>query len=121
MPAKPTTVAEYLEALPEDRRDAIDQLRALIRRIAPDVVEGMEYGMLAYSRGERLFCLASQKRYLALYVGAAVVEAHREALGRLDCGKGCIRFRNLDELPLEVVSDIVKDAIRRGKGECRPG
>jgi hypothetical protein len=38
------------------------------------------------------------------------VEAHRHALGKLDCGKGCIRFRSLDELPLDTISDILKEA-----------
>ncbi len=76
MPAKPTTVAEYLEALPKDRRKALDQLRTLVRKIAPDAVEILESGMLMFKMGEMLCALASRKGYLALYVGN-----HRKAEG----------------------------------------
>jgi uncharacterized protein YdhG (YjbR/CyaY superfamily) len=117
MPAKPTTVAEYLEALSEDRRKALEKLRALIRKTAPEAVEGMESGMPFYKMGEMLCALASRKGYMALYVGAEAMESHRPALGRLDCGKGCIRFRTLDELPLDVISAILKEAVRRRKAE----
>jgi uncharacterized protein YdhG (YjbR/CyaY superfamily) len=116
MKSKATTVAEYLEELPEDRRKALSKLRALIRKVAPSAVENMQYGMPTYAMGEMLFGLASQKGYMALYVcDTAVVDAHRPRLGGLSCGKGCIRFGSLDELPLEVVSAILKEAFQRRK------
>jgi uncharacterized protein YdhG (YjbR/CyaY superfamily) len=118
MQSKATTVQAYLEELPEDRRKALSKLRTLIRKIAPDAVEGMQYGMASYSIGEILFGLASQKAHMALYVCSDVVDAHREGLGKLKCGKGCIRFRNLDDLPLDVVSAILKEAhAQRKAGE----
>jgi len=114
MQSKATTVSQYLDELPPERRAALTKLRKLVRKIAPDAVESMQHGMASYAMGEMLFALASQKAYLALYVcEAAAVEAHREGLKGLNCGKGCIRFQSLEELPLDVVSDILQDAVQR--------
>jgi hypothetical protein len=50
---------------------------------------------------------------MALYVcEPAILDAHSDELSHLNCGKGCIRFKSLDELPLKVVEKIVKSATR---------
>jgi uncharacterized protein YdhG (YjbR/CyaY superfamily) len=114
MQSKATTVDAYLAELPADRRDALSRLRALIKKHAPGATEAMAHGMPAYSVGELLFGLASQKQYLALYVCETdVVVAHRARLGKLDCGKSCIRFKKLADLPLDVVTDIVAEAYHK--------
>ena len=114
MKSKATTVDAYLAELPDDRREALTELRAMIRAAAPDAVEGMQYGMASYVRGDILFGLASQKAHMGLYVcDADAVEAHRKRLGKLDCGKGCIRFKKLADLPLDAVADILREAALR--------
>jgi uncharacterized protein YdhG (YjbR/CyaY superfamily) len=112
--SKAATVKEYLDELPEDRREALSRVRKLIRKTAPAATEGMQYGMIGYSLGPLLFSLGSQKNYMALYVcDPAAVEAHRERLGKLNCGKGCIRFRELEDLPLDAIGDILAEALKR--------
>jgi uncharacterized protein YdhG (YjbR/CyaY superfamily) len=111
-PAK--TVAAYLEALPADRRAALKTLRALIKKTVPQASEGMEYGMPTYTQDDVLCAFASQKNYMALYICAGdAVEVHRAELGKLSCGKGCIRFRKLDELPLDVVAVMLQESARK--------
>ena len=129
----PSTVAEYLASLPADHRDALSAVRKEINRCLPSgYEEGIQFGMIswyvplaAYPKGYggnpkvplAYVGLGSKKGYMALYVcDGEVVDAHRPRLGKLNCGKGCIRFRNLDELPLEVVSTILKEAWQRRKG-----
>lgn len=113
MQSKATTVAGYLDELPEDRRAALAQLRKLIRKVAPKAVESMQYGMATYAMGDMLCALASQKGYMALYVGGAALVAHRQKLKGLNCGKGCIRFKSIDDLPLDEVTVILQDAVRQ--------
>jgi uncharacterized protein YdhG (YjbR/CyaY superfamily) len=121
MQSTAATVDEYLAELPDDRRAAIEALRALIKEVAPEAVEAMRYGMAGYEMdGDILASVGSQKRYLALYVcDAGAVEAHREHLGKLDCGKGCIRFRKLADLPLGVIADILRSAADRRRAGTR--
>jgi uncharacterized protein YdhG (YjbR/CyaY superfamily) len=110
--SKAKTPKEYLDELPEDRRKALTKLRTMIRKRAPAAVESMDYGMITYTMGGHLCALASQKGYMALYVCGPAVDAHRSRLGKLNCGKGCIRFKKLDDLPLDVAGDIVTEAVR---------
>lgn len=111
MKSSATSVPEYIAEQPAERQKALTKVRSVIRKVAPDAKESMQYGMAAYDLNGMLCGFGAQKNHMALYVcEPEIVDAHRAALGRLNCGKGCIRFRSLDELPLDVISDILKDA-----------
>lgn len=129
MQSTASTVSEYLASLPEDRRKAIAAVRAVIRKNLPKgVVETMNWGMIAYEiplktypetyNGQPLMyaALASQKNHMSLYMhGIYGDEALRErfetayhATGKkLDMGKGCVRFKTVDALPLEVIGEAI--------------
>lgn len=122
MKSTATTVPEYLAGLPEDRKAALTKLRALIRKSAPSAKESIQYGMPTYTVDSTgLFAMASQKQYMALYiVDKGVVDRHRQALGNLDVGKGCIRFRKLDDLPLDTAKAMIEESVERlRKGESQ--
>jgi len=118
MTSKATRISEYLEELPPDRRAALGQLRSLIHRIAPKTVETMKYGLPSF--GE-LCALASQKNYMALYICEGdIVKAHLARLGKVSCGKGCIRFKRIGDLNLRAVESILKDVLRLRKQGIGP-
>ena len=129
MRSEATSVEEYLEGLPDDRRAALRQVRATILENLPEgYQESVNWGMIAYQvpldtypdtyNGQPLMlaALASQKNYMAVYLSAIYsdddsrehFEATYRATGkRFDAGKSCVRFRKLDDLPLEVIGDAV--------------
>jgi len=132
MPSKPTTVKEYLEALPEDRRKALRKVRAAVNRGLPKgYKEGIQYGMIGWFVPHRVFpagyhCdpkqpvpfagLASQKNYMSLYLMCVYGDekertwfekAWRKSGKRLDMGKSCVRFKSVDDVPLDVVAEAV--------------
>ena len=123
------TVDAYLKELPRDRRAAIAKVRALVKKHLPrGFVEGMGYGMITYSVPLKVFsdtyngqplgviALASQKQYMALYLSVyqdRALErwfraAYKESGKKLDMGKSCVRFRTLDDLPLDVIAEAVR-------------
>jgi hypothetical protein len=122
------SVAEYLEGLPEDRRAAISAVREAIGRSVPEgVEEGMQYGMIGWYVPHSVYphgyhcdpkqplpfaSLASQKAHMALHLMAVYIDpklrerflADAEAAGcKLDMGKSCIRFKRLEDLPVEAI------------------
>ena len=123
------TVEEYLEQLPEDRRRAIGRVRhTIVERLPPGFEEAMNWGMIAYQvpletypdtyNGEPLMyaALASQKNHMAVYLTgiymedearAAFEEAYRATGKRFDVGKSCVRFRKLEDLPLDLIGDTI--------------
>ena len=118
MQSKAATISEYLEELPPDRRSALNELRALIHRVAPKTVEAMQYGLPAFGD---LCALASQKNYMSLYVCEGdIVKAHLAKLGKVSCGKGCIRFKRLADLNLREVESILGEILQLRKQGIGP-
>jgi uncharacterized protein YdhG (YjbR/CyaY superfamily) len=63
-----TTIDEYLAALPEPARTTLGQVRSTIKRIEPEAVESISYGMPTYKyRGKPLIYFAAAKQHLGLY------------------------------------------------------
>ena len=128
-PDQPATVEEYLAGLPADRRAVIEAVRAMVLRYLPEgYKEGMGWGMVSYEiplsrypktyNGEPLVYvgLAAQKRHYALYLMCIYADrSHEEklreaydAMGKkMDMGKSCLRFRKLEDIPLETVGEII--------------
>ena len=129
MQSKARTVPEYLKSLPEDRRRQIETVRKAIRKHLPrGFEEVMNWGMITYQvplkdfpdtyNGQPLLyaALTSQKNHMAVYLsGVYAVEAERrrfesayKASGkRMDMGKSCVRFKSIDDLPLELIGQSI--------------
>ncbi len=133
MQSKAKTVDEYLAELPEDRRQELEAVRAIILKNLPKgYEEGMQYGMIGYYVPHSLYAagyhcdpkqplpyaaLASQKNYMSLYfMGlygdteemAWFQNAWAETGKNLDMGKSCIRFKRVDNLPLKLIGQAIK-------------
>ena len=104
-----SAVGAYLDELPPERRAALTRLREIIREELPEAEERVNDGLIAFERGGVVVCaLGSRKGFMALYVCAAnVVEKHRALFKGLNCGKGCIRFTKLADLPLNAVRFVL--------------
>jgi len=132
MPAKPTTVKAYLDALPEDRRKAIRTVRAAVNRALPKgYKEGIQYGMIGWFVPHGLYpdgyhcdpdqplpfaSLASQKNHMALYLMCIYGDAKHRAWfetawkktgKKLDMGKSCVRFKKVEDLALDVIEEAI--------------
>jgi uncharacterized protein YdhG (YjbR/CyaY superfamily) len=84
--------------------------------VAPDAVETMKYRMPTYEYGDHALCaFASQKHYMSLYMDTDIVEKHREELSGLNVGKSCIRFRKMDQLPMDTVKRMLDETVQMRK------
>jgi len=126
---KAKTVKEYLEKLSEERKQAILKVRDVILQNLPvGIVEVMNWGMITYQiplelypntyNGQPLMfaALASQKNNMAIYLSGIYSDdklreefiAEYKATGkRLDIGKSCVRFRKIDDLPIELIGKAI--------------
>jgi uncharacterized protein YdhG (YjbR/CyaY superfamily) len=129
MQSKATTVKQYLGELPADRRAALSKVRAVIRKHLPKgYAEVMNWGMITYEvplathpdtyNGQPLMyaALASQKNHMAVYLSGIYADeggreefeaAYRDSGKRFDVGKSCVRFRDVDDLPLPLIGKAV--------------
>ena len=127
--SRAATVEDYLDELPPDRRRVIEGVRDVILRHLPaGYREAMAFGMIGYGiplehypdtyNGQPLgyVALAAQKGAYSLYLNSAYQDsselawleaAWRDAGKKLDMGKSCVRFKRLEDLPLDVVGRFV--------------
>ena len=108
--ATPTSVEDYLAALPEESRAALEKLRKTIKAAAPEATETISYQMPAFKdNGRFLVSCAAFKDHCSLFPASeAVIEALGEELKPYFTGKGTIRFHADKPLPAALVKKIVK-------------
>ena len=133
MQSKATTVEQYINELPEDRKDCMTKLRSVINENLPDgFEEKMSYGMIGWVVPHVLYpagyhCdpklplgfmnIASQKNFVALYhmgiysdkklLDWFVNEFAAQSKAKLDMGKSCIRFKKPEQIPYNVIGELV--------------
>jgi len=113
--SRATDVDIYLNEVPEERRSALVDLRALCIETLPGYEERMEYGMPSYKRpgGEIEVAFASQANYISLYIlRKDVLDRFRDQLGTANLGKGCIRFSNPAQVDFEVVRRMLEASVQ---------
>jgi hypothetical protein len=130
--SKATTVAEYLKSLPEDRRAVVSTMRDLILKNLPKGYrETINWGIICYEiplerypdtynkQPLSYLALAAQKNYYVLHAmcvygdakrGAWLKSEFKKAGKKLDMGKACIRFKKLEDLPLDVMARVIAAA-----------
>jgi uncharacterized protein YdhG (YjbR/CyaY superfamily) len=132
MQSKETTVEAYMASLPDERKAAMEQLRAVITQHLPaGFQEEMSYGMIGYVVPHSLYSkgyhcnpklplpminLASQKNFIALYhmgmyadqsiLDWFTTEYAKTCSGKLDMGKSCVRFKKMTDIPYALLGEL---------------
>lgn len=123
-PVNATSVEEYFDMLPAERREAVKILHEFIQKAAPSLKPHFAYNMLGYgsfkyknSKKEMVdwptVGLASQKNYISIYVcavdaGEYIAEKHKGELGKVSVGRSCIRFKRIEDIDLEGLARVLK-------------
>ncbi|WP_299164618.1 DUF1801 domain-containing protein [uncultured Eudoraea sp.] len=132
MQSNAKTPEEYISELPEDRKQAIMKLRdALLKNLPKGFEEVMSYGMIGYVVPHSIYPsgyhtnpelplpfinIASQKNFIALYhmgiysdkslLTWFVSEYPKHVKTKLDMGKSCIRFKNIEHIPYSLIGEL---------------
>ena len=117
MAGKPTTHDEYLAALGEDTRAALERLRKTIHAAAPKAEECISYGICAFRQNGMLVGYGATATHCAFYLmSGSAVETHKELLAGYDTGKGTVRFRPGKPLPVALVRKLVRARLAENTG-----
>lgn len=134
MQSKALSVDEYINELPEDRKNAIQKIREVVLKNIPEgFSEGMGYGMMGYNVPHSIYpkgyhcdpkqplpfvAMASQKNFVAFYhmgiyanpvlLDWFVSEYPKHCKSKLDMGKSCIRFKKMDQIPYALIGELMR-------------
>src|SRR5947207_15910996 len=117
MAGKPKTIDQYLAALSDDKRTALEKLRKTIRAAAPNAEECISYQLPAFRLNGMLVAFGATANHCAFYpMSTSTVEAHKAELKDYDTSKGTIRFPADKPLPAALVRNLVKARIAENGG-----
>ena len=117
MTTKPKTIDEYLGALSDDKRVALEKLRKTIRAAAPKAEECISYQLAAFRQNGMLVAFGATANHCAFYLmSSSTVAAHKDELKNYDTSKGTIRFPANKPLPAALVRKLVKARIAENGG-----
>ena len=129
------TIKAYLDELPDERKEAMVKLRSILKEYLPSgYEERMMYGMITFvipletypkgyhvNKGEEplsFISLGNQKNYIALYHNGIYAKSDLEqwfrqeykerVTSKLDMGKSCIRFKNVDKIPYDLIAELAR-------------
>ena len=111
------TVSAYLDELPAEQRKALETLRAMFEKAAPNAKPSLKHGLPTWDWNVTLFAMAARPHVLELYVAEPDLLAKRKKiLGDVEVGTASIRFKRIADLKLEIVAALLADAADRRKG-----
>jgi uncharacterized protein YdhG (YjbR/CyaY superfamily) len=107
-----TEVEAYIESIPRQRYSRFMSIHELIMQLYPDAAVDMSYRMPTYRIGGSWVAFANQKQYISLYTcSASHLESYKQKYPQQKTGKGCINFRDSDEIHYDDLERVIRHAI----------
>ena len=103
------TVESYIAKAPDEARAMVQELRAIVQRVAPDAVEVISYGIPTFKLFGGLVAIGVAKNHCGFYVmSATALEPFEEELKGYDTSKGTLRLKFGEPVPVELIEKLVR-------------
>jgi uncharacterized protein YdhG (YjbR/CyaY superfamily) len=110
--ARAKTVDEYIEAASKEAQSKLRQMRTTIKAAAPGAIEGLKYGLPAFSYKRILVVYAAHSEHIGFYPTPSAVSAFKKELSKYKTAKGSIQFPLDERLPLPLIRKITEFRVR---------
>ena len=105
---KPTNIDEYISGFPKETQKILEQLRATIKKTAPNAEEVISYATPAFKLNGMLVWFAAYSNHIGFYPRGSGVEAFKKELSIYKSAKGSVQFPLDKALPWALITKIVK-------------
>ena len=117
---KPNNIDEYIAGFPKETQKILEQIRATIKKAAPDAEETVSYAIPTFIlKGQYLIYFAGYKNHIGLYPAPRENEAFKKELAVYKGGKGTVQFPLDKPMPLDLITKIVKFRIKKNLEEAK--
>ena len=104
----PQSIDEYIAGFPHDVQLLLQQLRTIIKRIAPNAAEAIRYQIPTFVLNGNLVHFAAFKNHIGFYPTPSGIEAFKEELAPYESAKGSVKFPVDKPIPFDLIADIVR-------------
>ena len=104
----PKTIDEYIATFPNEVQQILGELRATIRKAAPDAEETINYQIPTFTLKGNLVHFAAYKKHIGFYPTPSGIEKFKEELAIFEGAKGSVKFPIDKPLPFGLISKIVR-------------
>ncbi|ADB42057.1 iron chaperone [Spirosoma linguale] len=111
--SSPTTIDAYIAGFPESVQERLQQVRAMLRQVAPEAEETISYGIPTLKLNGNLVHYAAFKNHIGFYPAPQGLEAFKEELSGYKGAKGSVQFPFDQPLPLDLIAKITKFRIEQ--------
>ena len=109
---KPKDIDEYVSSFPAETQEALEQLRAAIKKAAPAAEEVISYGMPAFKLNGMLVWFGGYSKHIGFYPRVLAIAPFRKELSIYNGAKGSVQFPIGKPLPLSIIRKIVKFRVK---------
>jgi uncharacterized protein YdhG (YjbR/CyaY superfamily) len=106
------TIDEYIKSCPGNTHAKLKQLRALIKRIAPEAQEKISYQMPTFYLNGNLVHFAAYAKHIGFYPTPSGIENFQKELSKYKSSKGAVQFPLGEPLPVKTIERIVKFRVK---------
>ncbi len=112
------TVDEYIGSFPKNVADVLEELRRVIRELAPEAEETISYGIPTFDlKGRHLVHFAAFKNHVSFFPTSSGVEAFKKELAPYKISKGTVQFPLDKPIPFDSVKKIVKFRLKEDESK----
>ena len=108
----PKTIDEYIATFPNEVQQILGELRATIRKAAPDAEETINYQIPTFTLKGNLVHFAAYKKHIGFYPTPSGIEKFKEELAIFEGAKGSVKFPIDKPLPFGLISKIVRFRVK---------
>lgn len=112
---KPKTVDAYIAAAPRKVQGKLRELRAVIRKAAPDAEERISYGMPYYAFKGRLAYFRLSKTHIGLYIPTPIIEEYKSELSKYETARATVRLPLEKKIPVALIRKLIKARMKKNE------
>lgn len=109
------TVTDYLASIPPEAKKPIDEIRSILKAVAPKATETIKWGVPVFEEERILFSYSATKHHLTFMPTRTTLAAFVEELKEYTTGKDTIQFPYDKPLPKRLIKKIAKYRVKEVK------
>jgi len=113
----PNNFDEYIAGFSRDVQEILKQIRATIKKVAPDAEEAIKYQVPTFVLNGNLVHFAAFKNHIGFYPTPSGIEEFKDQLSRYESAKGSVQFPIDKSMPLSLIEKIVKFRVKEARAK----